>query len=108
MKVFIRTSFMLACMVIAAASINAQQPAAGLYKTKCALCHGATGEADTPAGKAFKVPSFNSESVLKESDTVLLEIAKNGRGKMPAWHDKLSDDQLKGIVTFIHSLQKKS
>jgi len=108
MKVFIRTSFMLACVVVAAVFVKAQQPVAGVYKTKCALCHGATGEADTPAGKAFKVPAFSSDSVLKESDAALLEIAKNGKGKMPAWHDKLSDDQLKSLVTFIRSLQKKS
>lgn len=108
MRVIIRTSFMLACVLAAAGFVSAQQPAAGVYKAKCAPCHGATGEADTPAGKTFKVPSFNSESVLKESDADLLAIAKNGKGKMPAWHDKLSDDQLKGLVTFIHSLQKKS
>lgn len=108
MRVIIRTSFMLACVAAAAVSVNAQQPAAGVYKAKCAACHGATGEADTPAGKAFKVPSFSSDSVLKQSDADLLEIARNGKGKMPAWHDKLSDDQLKGLVTFIHSLQKKS
>ena len=107
MKVFIRTSFMLVCVAATTVSVNAQQAVAGLYKTKCALCHGATGEADTPAGKAFNVPSFNSENVLKASDADLLTIAKNGKGKMPAWHDKLSDDQIKGLVTFIHSLQKK-
>ncbi len=107
MKAFIRTSFMLACVAATAVSVSAQQ-AAGVYKAKCAPCHGVTGEADTPAGKAFKVPSFSSDGVLKQSDADLLEIARNGRGKMPAWHDKLSDDQLKGLVTFIHSLQKKS
>src|SRR5579871_4468525 len=95
MKVILRTSFMLAYVVASAMSVNAEQPAAGVYKAKCAPCHGASGEADTPAGKAFKVPSFSSDSVLKASDADLLEIARNGKGKMPAWHDKLSDDQLK-------------
>lgn len=108
MKAIFRNSFMLACVIAAAVSVNAEQPAEGVYKAKCAPCHGATGEADTPAGKAFKVPSFSSDSVLKASDADLLEVARNGKGKMPAWHDKLSDDQLKGLVTFIHSLQKKS
>lgn len=107
MKVFIRTSFMLAYVAAAAVSVSAEQPAAGIYKAKCAPCHGVTGEADTPAGKTFKVPSFSSDGVLKQSDADLLEIARNGKGKMPAWHDKLSDDQIKGLVTFIHSLQRK-
>ena len=37
----------------------------------------------------------------------MLAIAKNGKGKMPAWHDKLSDDQIKDLIAFIHTLQKK-
>ena len=87
---------------------SAQDPAASVYKANCAPCHGATGDANTPAGKTFKVPSFSSEAVLKEPDASMLAITKNGKGKMPAWHDKLSDDQLKDLVAFIHTLQKKA
>lgn len=47
-----------------------------------------------PAGKVFRVPSFSSEDVLNEADASMLAIAKNGKGKMPAWHDRLSEDQL--------------
>ena len=46
------------------------------------------------------------EKLLREE--VLLEIAKNGKGKMPAWHDKLSEDQIKGLVAYIRTMQKKS
>ncbi len=45
---------------------------------------------------------------LKDTDADMLAIAKNGKGKMPAWHDKLSEDQLKDLVAYIHTLQKKS
>jgi mono/diheme cytochrome c family protein len=44
---------------------------------------------------------------LKDSDSDMLTIAKNGKGKMPAWHDKLSEDQLKDLIAFIHTMQKK-
>ncbi len=54
------------------------------------------------------VPSFMSPAVLNEPDARLLAVAKNGKGKMPAWHDKLSEDQLKDLIAFIHALQKKS
>jgi cytochrome c6 len=105
MNTLFRVSVLFAC---ASASVYAcaQQPAE-VYKIKCAPCHGATGAADTPAGKAFKVPAFSSDGVLKESDAALLAVAKSGKGKMPAWQDKLSDDQLKNLVAYIHSLQKK-
>ena len=107
MKALLRISVLLACAT-AAASGYAASPAAAVYKSNCAPCHGVAGDANTAAGKAFKVPSFSSDGVLKESDADLLAVEKNGKGKMPAWHDKLSDDQLKDLVAFIHTLQKKS
>ncbi len=106
MKALFRVSVVLACTT-AAMSGYAAPPAAAVYKSSCAPCHGATGDATTAAGKMFKVPSFSSDTVLKESDADLLAVAKNGKGKMPAWHDKLSDEQLKDLVAFIHTLQKK-
>jgi mono/diheme cytochrome c family protein len=106
MKAILRISAIFAC-VVALASASAEPPVAGVYKAKCAPCHGAIGDASTPAGKALKVPSFTSESVLKETDANMLAIAKNGKGKMPAWHDKLSDNQLKDLIAFIRALQKK-
>ena len=84
---------------------NAQSDAAALYKANCAMCHGATGAADTPAGKNFKVPAFSSESVLKESDAELLAIAKNGKGKMKAYK-QLSDADVKALVAYVRSLKK--
>ena len=105
MRAIFRFSTILIC--VGAASILRAESTANVYKAKCALCHGAVGDASTPAAKALKVPSFTSESVLKESDADLLTIAKNGKGKMPAWHDKLSEDQLKDLIAFIHTMQKK-
>jgi|SRR5579859_1132686 len=105
MKTIVGIAAILAGAVVSA---GAQQPAASVYKANCAPCHGPAGDANTPAGKAFKVPSFSSDVVLKEPDASLLAVEKNGKGKMPAWHDKLSDDQLKDLVAYIHTLQKKS
>ena len=106
MKNTVRISVML---LLASASLSAfaQQSVADVYKKNCAMCHGATGDANTPAGKTFKVPSFTAEAVVKESDADLLAVEKNGKGKMPAWHDKLSDAQLKDLVAYIRSFQKK-
>jgi mono/diheme cytochrome c family protein len=105
MKAILRLTTIL---VFAGSAISTwAEPAASVYKAKCAACHGPAGDASTPAGKALKVPSFSSEAVLKETDANMLEVAKNGKGKMPAWHDKLSEDQLKDLIAFIHSMQKK-
>ena len=106
MKAVFRISVVLA-FTTAAMSGYAAPPAAAVYKSNCAPCHGLVGDANTAAGKAFKVPSFSSDAVLKDPDATLLAIEKNGKGKMPAWHDKLSDAQMKDLVVYIHSLQKK-
>jgi mono/diheme cytochrome c family protein len=105
MKALFRISIVLACTT-AAMSAYAAPPVAAVYKTNCAPCHGVVGDANTAAGKAFKVPSFSSDAVLKESDSEMLTIAKNGKGKMPAWHDKLTDEQLHELVAYIRTLQK--
>ncbi len=105
MKTILRISAILVCAVVATSAWA--EPAASVYKTKCAACHGPAGDASTPAGKALKVPSFISEQAMKETDANLLTIAKNGKGKMPAWRDKLSEDQLRDLIAFIRTMQKK-
>ncbi len=86
---------------------SAQSGGEVTYKAKCKMCHGATGAADTPAGKAMKVKPFGDPEVVKMSDAALLGIIKDGSGKMPAYKDKLSDGQMKDVVAYIRVLQKK-
>jgi mono/diheme cytochrome c family protein len=75
---------------------------ADVYKSKCAMCHGADGTGNTPAGKAMKVPSFVG---LKVSEADMIAITKNGKGKMPAYTGKLTDAQIKGTVDYIRTLK---
>ena len=82
------------------------ESAADLYKAKCMMCHGATGLGDAPAGKALKAASFKDPAIVKTSDADLIAAVKNGKGKMPPYKGKLSDDQIKSVITYIRSLQK--
>lgn len=84
----------------------AQQGGDAIYKAKCAMCHGADGTGDTPVGKAMKVNSFKSDADVKASDADLAKTTKEGKGKMPAYAGKLTDDQIQQVVTFIRTLQK--
>ncbi len=95
-------------LVMAATTMTAAfaQSGADTYKAKCALCHAADG-----TGKAaMKVPSFKAPESTKESDAELSGAIKNGKGtgavKMPAYAGKLSDAQVKDLVTYIRTLQK--
>jgi len=83
------------------------QGAPDTYKANCSMCHGADGSGDTPAGKAMKVPSFMAPDAVKASDAELIAITKAGKGKMPSYTGKIPDDQIKDLVAYIRTLQKK-
>jgi cytochrome c6 len=95
-------------LVVFVASVTslAEAPGADIYKAKCQMCHGADGLGNTPAGKAMKARPFNAPDVLKESDTDLTAVIKNGKNKMPAFAGKLSGAQITDVVAYIHTLQK--
>jgi mono/diheme cytochrome c family protein len=85
----------------------AAQDAAALYKTKCQSCHAADGSGDTPMGKKLAAHDFRSPDVQKLSDADLIAVVTNGKNKMPAYKDKLTDDQIKQLVAYVRELGKK-
>jgi len=76
------------------------------YKARCSACHGVTGAGDTMIGKNLKLRSLASTGVQSQSDEELFVIITRGKGKMPAFDKKLSQDQIHGLVRHIHSLKK--
>jgi cytochrome c6 len=91
-------------MLLAAAIPAAADDAAALYKSKCQVCHGADGKG-TAAGQKMGARDFNSPEVAKQSDADMVKITKEGKGKMPKFEGKLTDDQIKGLIKYIHSLK---
>src|SRR5208282_1642678 len=87
--------------------IFAQGSGADTYKAKCQMCHGADGLGATPAGKSMKALPFNGPEILAKSDADLIAATTDGKGKMPAYKGKLSDADIKGVIAYIHTLQKK-
>ena len=85
----------------------AQASGAATYAAKCQMCHGADGMGTTPAGKAMKAVPFNDPQILSKSDADLIAVTKSGKGKMPAYAGKLSDGDIKAVIEYIHTLQKK-
>ena len=77
-----------------------------LFKQKCSMCHGADGK----GYPALKTPDFTDPKVQAAlSDKEIVETIKNGKKgtAMPAFGDKLSDEQIHALVTYIRSLAKK-
>ena len=78
--------------------------AEALYKSKCQVCHGADGKG-SPAGQKLGVHDFHSPEVAKESDAALIKTTKEGKGKMPKFEGKLTDDQINALIKYIRSLK---
>ncbi|MHB8888325.1 MAG: c-type cytochrome [Acidobacteriaceae bacterium] len=93
-----------ACMTAAA---FAQSSTESIYKTKCAMCHAADGSGNTPAGKRMNVPPLKSPDIVKKSDAELIAATKNGKGKMKGYANKLTDSQIKELIAYVRTLQKK-
>jgi len=97
---------MTLAVVMALASPLRAQDDAGLYKAKCASCHAADGSGNTPVGTKLGVKAFNDPEVAKHSDAEWTEITKKGKGKMPSYDGKLTDDQIKTLVKYMRGLAK--
>jgi len=82
-------------------SIATAQSAADLYKTKCAMCHGADGSGKAAMG----TKPLGSADIQKMSDADLTGAITNGKGKMPAYKGKLTDAQISGMVSYIRTLK---
>ena len=91
-------------MMIAPMAIYAADGAA-VYKAKCATCHGPDGKGETGMGKTLKLRSLGSADVQKITDADLTKVIADGKGKMPAYKGKLSDDEIKAVVAFIRTLK---
>ena len=96
---------LLALMVAPAAFAGGGPDGAAIYKAKCAMCHGPDGAGQTTMGKNLKLRDLRGAEVQAQTDQQLTVWIADGKGKMPAYKGKLSDDQIKGLVAYIKTLK---
>jgi mono/diheme cytochrome c family protein len=89
-----------------AAQHNEQAESAGLYKSHCAMCHGADGTGNTPMGKRLNLKDLASAEVQHMTDADFKQIIENGKGKMPAFKSKLKAEQVQDLVAYLRTLKK--
>src|SRR5882672_9682803 len=88
----------------APAGLMADGPA--LYGSKCAICHGKDG-VGTPAWRAKGQPDLSSAEWQKShSDQQIADRIRSGKGKMPAFGNKLSEDEVTMLVKQVRNLRK--
>ena len=105
MKAILGGIIVFSMLLATARPAAAQDSTQALYKSKCQICHGpdATGSA---VGKKLGVKDFHSPEVQKLPESELLETARKGKNKMPAYAGKLTDSQLTGLIKFMRELAK--
>jgi mono/diheme cytochrome c family protein len=83
---------------------SAQSMARGrsLYQDNCRRCHGEYGFGDGPDAAGLGVrPAMLRHAARHHSDGKLSYMIRKGRDPMPAWQDKLSQDELWDLINYL-------
>jgi cytochrome c6 len=93
---------------LAASSVTYAQKNDGqaIFQQACVGCHGPDGKAATDTGKRLQAADLTASDIQQKSDSELAKTVKSGKGKMPAWEGKLSDDEIKAVVGYVKELGK--
>lgn len=77
---------------------------AGIYKANCARCHGENGEGTD------KGISFLKGHALDHTEEDFIKQVENGEKdeKMPAFKDKLTDEEIKAVVKYVREEIQKN
>jgi cytochrome c6 len=90
-----RILFAIVAVSLAGSALAAD--GAAIYAAKCAACHGKDGKG-TPVGQKMGAHDLNT---LKESESEVVAKITNGDGKMPAFKQKLSADEIQAVAKFV-------
>ncbi|HEY6659944.1 MAG TPA: cytochrome c [Pyrinomonadaceae bacterium] len=85
------------------------RPASQLYRRHCVSCHGNDGRAKTSKGKFSHARDLSDAQWQEEvSDERIFNSIMNGRnvrGNMPAFADKLNQNEAESLVDFVRRLK---
>src|SRR6516225_11638734 len=96
---------LVATFAIASVAGAMASDGAAIFKSKCAMCHGADGTGNTQMGKSMGLKDLGSADVQKQSDADLTAVVSKGKGKMPAYGGKLSDEDISALVKYVRTLK---
>ena len=103
----------VSALLITAAATTRAADVKDVWEKNCASCHGKDGKGETKAGKKADVKdltdpkyqaTFMDEQMFKQIKGGLKD--KNGKEKMKAFGDKISDEETKALITFVRGLKK--
>jgi mono/diheme cytochrome c family protein len=101
-----RLTVVLAAAICMAGSVSfAQSSGEAVYKANCQSCHGSSGTPSPGIAKMMGVKAVTDPDIKKLSAEQEFDSVKNGKGKMKPFSSKLTDAQIKDVVTYFRSLK---
>src|SRR5262249_18008895 len=80
-----------------------------LFKQKCTKCHGQDGTGNTTDGQIVGATNLTDpEWQERVDDKRLVNSIKHGRGQMPAFGEKFTEEQITSLVSYVRTLGKES
>jgi mono/diheme cytochrome c family protein len=95
--------------VLGATKLNepAAADAATIYNRQCLSCHGRDGRGRTRRGRQTHARDMTDASWQDDvSDERLFNSISNGRGKMPAFRKKISENDIDALVAYVRRMRK--
>ena len=89
---------------LSVANVSLAADGAALFKQHCASCHGETGKADTPAGKALKVPALAGDAKVAGMSDADVTAAIKANPKHAAVLKKVTDADLAALAAYVKGL----
>jgi cytochrome c oxidase cbb3-type subunit 3 len=81
--------------------------AIALYSRNCASCHGRDGRAKTSRGRRNHSRDLNDhEWQERVSDERIFNSILNGKGKMPGYSKKFSEQEVDALVAYVRGLRR--
>ncbi|MEJ2553640.1 MAG: c-type cytochrome [Gammaproteobacteria bacterium] len=71
-----------------------------IYNQYCTDCHGHRGVPNMPG-----VPDFSRNQRLMQSDLALVKSISIGKGMMPAFQGRLSENDILDVIAYLRTLQ---
>lgn len=78
-----------------------------VFKQRCVKCHGPNGTGNTTDGQIVGATNLTDpEWQQRVDDKRLFTSIKHGRGQMPAFGEKLTEEQITSLVSYVRTLGK--
>ena len=95
--------------VLGAGNVNkaAAADAGTIYTRQCVSCHGRDGRGRTRKGRRTHARDMTNASWQDDvSDERLFNSINNGRGKMPAFRKKISENDIDALVAYVRRMRR--